>query len=57
MKKDAAKSLSLKTETVRAMSTEELKDVNGGAPNSWCFTIIIPSSGLTTTIGIYLKKC
>ena len=56
MKKEAGKNLSLKTETVRTLSTDELKDINGGMP-TYCWTITIPSSGILTTIPITMKKC
>ena len=55
MKKEAGK-LSLKTETVRTLSNDELKDINGGIP-WYCWTITVPSSGILTTIPITQKKC
>ena len=52
MKKDS-KTLSLKTETVRAMSTEEMAQVNGGWAAT-CWTVVVPIAGITT---LAFKAC
>lgn len=53
---DGKKNLSLKTETVRNLTPEEMKAVNGGI-RWYCWTIIVPSSGIVTTIPIARGSC
>jgi hypothetical protein len=41
------KNLALRTETVRPMSAAEMSNIAGGY-HTICWTIVIPSSGITT---------
>jgi hypothetical protein len=56
VKKIDGKSLSLKTETVRSLSNDEMNKVAGGMP-WYCWLTVVPSSGATTTVPITLTKC
>jgi hypothetical protein len=56
-KSENQKNLSLKTETVRSLSADEMKDINGGFKHSSCWTVVVPSSGLAVTIAITLDAC
>ena len=56
MKKNNAKKLALNVETIRNLSPDEMAKVNGGMP-TYCWTIVVPSSGLLTTIPITMRKC
>jgi hypothetical protein len=55
---DGNKNLSLKTETVRALSADEMKDIGGGKWGSSCWTVTIPSAGqVGTIIAITVGAC
>jgi hypothetical protein len=59
MKKNApsaGKKLSLRVETLRNLNADEMSQVNAGYDSS-CWTIVIPSSGITTTILIAQNRC
>lgn len=55
MKKNAKK-LSLRVETLRNLTPDEMSQINGGVP-WYCWTIVIPSSGITTLIPITSTDC
>jgi hypothetical protein len=55
MKKNGKK-LSLRVETLRNLNADEMSQIKGGV--AWyCWTIVVPSSGITTTIPIYYTDC
>ena len=56
-KTEGTKNLSLKTETVRSLSAQEMTEIAGGKPWTSCWTIIVPSSGILTTIPITRTDC
>jgi hypothetical protein len=53
-KTDGSKNLSLKTETIRALGADEMKNVNGGG-DTWCWTIVVPSSNIILTSYHFIK--
>jgi hypothetical protein len=55
MKKNGKK-LSLRVETLRNLSVDEMSRIKGGV--AWyCWTIVVPSSGITTLIPIINGDC
>ena len=57
MKKETQKNLSLRTETLRSLSGDAMAGVAGGGKPWYCWTVVIPSSGVSTAIPITLTKC
>ena len=56
MKKNTAKKLSLRVETLRNLNTDEMSQIKGGV--AWyCWTIVVPSSGITTLVPITMTHC
>jgi hypothetical protein len=56
MKKNSNKKLALRVETLRNLTPDEMSQVNGGA--AWyCWTIVVPSSGIFTLIPITMTDC
>ncbi|HEX2645054.1 MAG TPA: class I lanthipeptide [Thermoanaerobaculia bacterium] len=58
MNKTNSKKLALRVETLRNLNAREMNQVRGGQdPATICWTIVIPSSGITTTYPIYTEMC
>jgi len=53
----AGKKLSLRVETLRNLSSDEMNQVKGGFINTWCTSVFIPSSGITLTYPIIETFC
>jgi natural product precursor len=60
MNKNAAsngKKLSLRVETLRNLSAQEMNQIKGGFNCAGCWTVVVPSSGITLTYPIETTYC
>ncbi|PYQ66918.1 MAG: hypothetical protein DMF53_02640 [Acidobacteria bacterium] len=53
----AGKKLSLRVETLRNLSSDEMSQIKGGFINTWCTSVFVPSSGIVFTPAIIMTDC